>query len=445
MWVLLAVVLVTLAVLSGSRESPRPAQAAGAGPPPTTTPIKHVVIIMKENRSFDEYFGRFPGANGAMSGTMSNGQTVALGQTPDPMPNDICHVYSCWLSSWDGGAMDGFDQAQGASSSTGADLAYSQMTQASIPNYWAYASTYALADNMFSSARGVSFGNNLFTFAAQDGQYDPTTGNRAVYDLPATATSPESPNPWGCDAPPDTLEVMMAPDRSKSLMFPCFGFSALPNILQPVGLTWNVFDPYPSDPHNALDALRPDRFDPAIWSHVVALSNLASDAKAGTLPNVSWYISSQTEHPPASACAGENETVKLVNALMKSSEWSSTAIFVVWDDYGGFYDHVPPPVVDGVSDGFRVPLIAISPYTRTGQSSGGGSISHTLYTLASLPRFIEDNWSLPAMTPKDASANDLMDMFDFAAPVRPKLALSTRTCTPLTAAEQAAVAAEPAD
>ena len=284
MWVLFAVVLVTLAVLSGSRGSPHPAQAAGAGPPPTTTPIKHVVIIMKENRSFDEYFGRFPGANGAVSGTMSNGQTVALGQTPDPMPNDICHVYSCWLSSWDGGAMDGFDHAQGASSATGANLAYSQMTQASIPNYWAYASTYALADNMFSSARGVSFGNNLFTFAAQDGQYDPTTGNRAVYDLPATATSPESPNPWGCDAPPDTLEVMMAPDRSKSLMFPCFGFSALPNVLQPVGLTWNVFDPYPSDPHNALDALRPDRFDPAIWSHVVALSKLAADAKAGDPP-----------------------------------------------------------------------------------------------------------------------------------------------------------------
>jgi phospholipase C len=108
------------------------------------TPIKHIVVIFKENRSFDEYFGQFPGANGATTAVNSKGVTVKLAQTPDPLPNDVWHMPSAFKTAYDGGRMDGFDRERGAVSATGQPLALSQMTESQIPNYWAYARTYAL-------------------------------------------------------------------------------------------------------------------------------------------------------------------------------------------------------------------------------------------------------------------------------------------------------------
>lgn len=439
--------VIAVAVYGLSRQSvaPNVASAGVSAPPPSATPIQHVIFIMKENRSFDEYFGQFPGANGSTTGVLSNGQTIPLGTTPDPMPQDIGHGYADWLAAWDGGKMDGFANEKDATTPSGTDLAYTQMSQSEIPNYWRYALTYTLADNTFSDARGASFGNNMFEFAAQDGQYDSSIGNRALYDITASATAPTQTSPWGCDSPPDALELMLAPDGSKSLAFPCFGFASLPNELANTGMTWGVYRPNRSSPHDALDALRQVRYNPSLWSHNYPTSALNTAATQGTLPQVAWYLPTQVEHAPQSACAGENDTVRLVNAVMKGPQWSSTAIVIAWDDWGGYYDHVAPPVVDGVRYGFRVPMIVISPYTAPGPSADGGSIDHTFYSFASILKMIEDNWHLPALTPADANANSLLGTFDFTAPPRPPTILSTRTCSPLTATERTAVAQEPPD
>jgi phospholipase C len=129
-----------------------------------------------------------------------------------------------------------------------------------------------------------------------------------------------------------------------------------------------------------------------------------------------------SEHAPASVCVGENWTVKMLNALMKSSLWSSSAVFLTWDDWGGFYDHVPPQQIDGYGLGFRVPLIVISPYAKKGY------IDHTQYEFSSMLRFAEDELSLPTLTSRDRRANDMMNAFDFNQSPRPPLILKQRTC-----------------
>ena len=415
--------------------SSRGSADAGAVPGTAQTPIQHVVIILKENRSFDEYFGKFPGANGATTGKLSNGQTVNLAPTPDPMPQDIDHSPEGWATAYDNGKMDGFDEEDGAITSSGQDLAMTQMSQSQIPNYWSYANTYGLGDDMFSGFKGASLANNLFTFAAQAGQYDSAVGNKTVYSLPHSQYPPSLPVPWGCDNAPDTVVTMEASNGSLSSVFPCFDFPTVPDMLTKYGVSWNVFRRTATSPHNSLDAIQQDRLDPAAWSHVLPISQFDVEAKAGTLPNVSYIIPTNTEHPPSSACAGENETVSEVNALMHGADWSSSAVVIYWDEWGGFYDHVAPPQADYVSYGFRVPLLVISPFTKVGSSSNGGYISHDFYSQESVAKMIEDMWDLPTLTPRDANASDLFDFFDLSAAPRPKLILTKRACPSYTRAE----------
>jgi len=440
---------VVVTVAAATVLGPQPVHAHTSGASVLTagvavTPIKHVVIIFKENRSFDGYFGRFPGADGATTALKSNGVRVNLTQTPDPVPNDVGHAPNWFKVAYDGGKMDGFDKELGAYSRTGIPLALSQMREFQIPNYWAYARTYALGDHMFADWKGASFTNNLYQIAAQAGRYDASLGFRSVYTIPV---SPSTPNllHWGCDDPPDTYVYMLGTDGSLTKRFPCFNFRSLPNVLAANGVSWSEYT-RSTNLHNALDALTPVRRDPALWSRVVPYSNFQTQARAGTLPAVSFVQSEANEHPPRSACAGENETVNLVNSVMSGADWKSTAIFVVWDEWGGFYDHVPPPQIDNISYGFRTPLLVSSPWTKTGTSSGGGSISHTFYSHVSLLKFIEDNWSLPSMTPRDQAANDMMDTFNFAGTTRrPTLRLQTHTCPSLTLAEKRLARAENPD
>ena len=413
------------------------------------TPIQHVVIIQKENRSFDEYFGRFPGADGATQGTMHDGTIVQLGTTPDPLPNDINHSEASFRLAYDGGKMDGFDLEKGAFSSSGQNLAYTQMREEQIPNYWAYARRYALGDRMFASYKGMSFGNNLFTVAAQSGQYDDSNGNRYPIAHPQGGGLRTGLTTWGCDDPPTALVLMRGPDGKESRQFPCFSFNGLPNLLDQYGVSWHYYEPVNgpgSHPkHNALHALNPVFSNPSLWSRVVPVPQFIQDAQAGSLPAVSWVLGVNDEHTPRTACAGENETVSFVNAVMQGPDWPSTVIIMTWDEWGGFYDHVPPPQVDAVSYGFRVPLLVISPFTKRGGGSDGGYISHLFYSHESPLKLIETNWNLPNLTPKDAASNDMMDFFDFGAVSKAPLILQPRACPALTLAQKTAIARDPGD
>ena len=175
---------------------------------------------------------------------------------------------------------------------------------------------------------------------------------------------------------------------------------------------------------SALDAIDHIR-NTSLWTdHVVPTAQFVDDATNGRLPAVSWLVvnADRSEHPPASVCVGENWTVQQLNAVMQGPDWNSTAIFLTWDDFGGFYDHVPPPKVDNFVFGPRVPLLIISPYARQ------GFISHTFYEFSSVLKFIEERFGLKPLTKRDSEANDMLDSFDFDQRPLPPLILKQRQC-----------------
>ena len=409
----LLVTVLCCTMLQGQTSPARPQDSTA--PASDITLIKHIVFIIKENRSFDSYFGTFPGANGATSGEISNGQIIPLIHEPDNLPRDVGHD---WVSSHlavNNSAMNQFDLISGNNANgnlSGDYLAYTQFQQSDIPNYFSYASNFVLADNMFSSLDGPSFPNHLYTISAQ---------SAGAISNPTTGLGPA----WGCDSPSNFTVQVLGSNGQITNQYPCFDVTTLADNLQATGVPWAYYGP-PQGAAGyvwvALDAINHIR-NTSLWSsNVFSDTQFKIDALNGDLPAVSWLVTGHSEHPPASACDGENWTVQQINAIMSGPDWSSTAIFITWDDFGGFYDHVPPPPSDAYGLGIRVPLLIISPYAKN------GFISHTQYELSSVLKFIEERFGLPALTARDAVANDTTDAFDFTQQARSPLILKTRTC-----------------
>lgn len=374
--------------------------------------IRHIVLLVKENRTFDNYFGTFPGANGATTGTISTGDVIPLGQAPDVLPRDISHSFQSAVLAMDDGAMDKFDLIPGANRD-GDYLAYTQYTENDIPNYFAYARHFVLADEFFSSLSGPSFPNHLYTVGAQSNGAINNPGN--------------SQGRWGCDSPDNSRVQVMDDEGRITPEYPCFDFQTLADALEERGLSWKYYAPSEGQSGyiwSALDAIAHIRLTDLWTQHVVPTSQFVSDALTGNLPAMSWLVvgSGLSEHPPASVCRGENWTVEQLNAVMQGPQWRSTVVFLTWDDFGGFYDHEPPPRLDSFGLGPRVPTLIISPWVRSGY------IDHTLLEFSSVLRFVEHRFRLPALAYRDAIANDLLEAFDFdQRPVSPLL-LSTRDC-----------------
>ena len=412
--------------------------AAQAAPAPLSSTasagirkIQHIIFIIKENRSFDQYFGTFPGAEGATSGTISTGQVISLGHTPDQTPYDLGHGYAGLVSSIDSGNMDRFDLIEGGNN-IGDYLSYTEMTQADIPNYFTYASKFVLADRMFSSLHSPSFPNHLFTVGAQSG---------GAFNNPSLPHSTTETKSWGCDADASVTVPVMDAMGNITAQYPCFDFPTLADSLENASISWRYYAPQPGETAyiwSTLDAINHIR-NSSLWSQrVVPSTQFITDITNGQLPAVSWLVvGAESEHPPNSVCEGENWTVKQLNALMQSQYWNSSAVFLTWDDFGGFYDHVPPPLTPSGTFGYgaRVPLLIISPYAKSGY------ISHTQYEFSSVLKFIEERFALPPLTDRDANANDTLDSFDFSQTPIPPFTLKRRSC-PLVSALDVALGRE---
>jgi phospholipase C len=400
------------------------AGAQPAAPPVGIQKINHVVFLIKENRTYDNIFGTFNTKYGTKTCTLSTGQVVPEGRAPDRYPHDIDHGWAGALLGMNNGKMDQFDLVGLGSGASGDDtgelLACRQFTSADIPNYFAYAHNFALGARMFSSLHGPSFPNHLYTIAAD---------SFGVIDNPFHLLQTHS---WGCDGPnteeDQELVHVMQPNGIITAQFPCFtGVTTMAETLDNAAVSWKYYAPPSTDPgyiwstFNAISNVRngPD------WSKVVDTSNFISDVQSNQLPSVSWIITPfwQSEHPDASTCEGENATVAELNALMNNpSLWASTAVFVVWDDFGGDYDHVAPVQTDDFGLGPRVPLLIISPYARKGH------ISTTQYEFSSVLKFIEERFGLPALSTRDANANDMSDSFNFNQTPLPPFVLTPRQC-----------------
>ena len=379
----------------------------------TATPIKRVVYIVKENRTFDHMFGRFPGVNGVTVGMDAGTERPLTPATRGAIAEDIEHCYECAIEAWNEGKMDGFNRSEAADRD-----AYTQFLPEDLPNYWAWAERFVLLDNFFTSAHGPSFPNHLYAIAASaGGAYENPVQDRAVLRRRHRETGLFKA--WGCDSLSDAYVGIKDAEGNLDRTFPCFDLETAGDLLDRKRIPWANYSATPYQNGyiwNAFSAISRYRNDPDRWArHVFPVDDLVRHIREDRLPPVTWVTPrfEVSDHPEYSLCWGETWSTKVLNAIMESPMWEETAVFLTWDDYGGFYDHVPPPQVDVFGLGIRAPMLVLSPYAKHGH------VSHELGEFSSVVRFVQDNWGLPQLAERDRAATPLLDAFDFDQRPRP--------------------------
>lgn len=387
----------------------------GTGPvpqpskPPSGGKIQHVVIIFQENRSPDNLFQGLPGADIAGFGLGSGGQNIPLKQVPLTADYDLDHSHSGFLREYAGGKMNGFDRERfkcPAGGCPAGTTAFGYVPPSSVQPYFQLAEQYAFADRMFQSNAGPSFPAHQYIIAG--------TSQTAAGSVLYAAENPKyaNNNPGNCDGDPATTVELIdintgAEDQTSK---PCFDHSTLFDTLDAHGVTFKYYTPSSGGLWVGPDAISHIRSG-ALWSHVV-LSNTAifTDISSGNLPAVSWVIptTEASDHAMVNNGSGPDWVANVVNAVGSSPYWKNTAIFIAWDDWGGWYDHVAPPQYNAYELGFRVPLIVVSPYARPAY------VSHEQHEFGSILHFIEENFSVPSLGYTDARADDLTDCFNFS-------------------------------
>jgi len=376
--------------------------------------IKHVVIIVQENRSVDNFFQGFPGADTVGFGSTHDG-AVALHAVSLSYPTDVDHQHRAWLTEYDNGRMDGWDRVATQPAQPYADFPYAFVPRAQIEPYWQMALHYTFADRTFQSNTGPSFPAHLYLIAGESGF---AANNPNHIETSRFA--------WGCDSPPTaTVSVIAASGEEEPGPFPCYNFPTLADLLDHAGVAWRYYAPainHRGSIWSAYDAIRHIRYGPG-WNNVISPeTRVLADANAGDLPPVTWVVpnASNSDHPfPLRksnydlAIAGQHGpqwVASVVNAIGGGPDWKDTAIVVVWDDWGGWYDHVAPPQLDRMGLGFRVPMIVISPYARRHY------VSHVRHEFGSIIKFVENVNDLPSLDTTDDRSDALFDCFDFDDP-----------------------------
>jgi phospholipase C len=404
--------------------------------PPTRLPIgndassqgfiAHVVIVVQENRSFDNFFATFPGADGATEGLMktaSGDEYVQL--APSRLEQDsLGHEHYSFLLEYDKGKMDGFGLVKRATSHgnvKAGQYTYRYVIPQDIAPYWTIAQQYVLADHMFTTQSSSSFTAHQDLIAGGT----PVDGDNVI-DFP-------TPSAWGCDAAPGTVTSLITPSgdykRDKG-PFPCFTYSTLRDLLDAKSLTWLYFtNTSHSYVWDAFDAISAVRYGPEWTSNIVIPSTKFYDTITyHQLPSVSWVIPDalDSDHPGLHSDRGPSWVTSIVNAIGESSYWPSTAVVVVWDDWGGEYDNVAPPQIDGQGLGMRVPMLIVSPYARESAPNTPGYISHTQYNFGSILKFVENNWDLGRLGTSDVDARSILDCFNFKQAPRPFIPIAAK-------------------
>jgi phospholipase C len=391
--------------------------SGGAGPPAAisnaarravSSPIQHVVFVIQENRSFNNLFMGYPGATTATYGYDSHGKKVAV--EPRKLWDiwDPGHASDDFFVACDGQGtlpgtdckMDGWNKEPGPPDAP-PTLAYSYVPQSETEPYWTIAGQYVLADDMFASNLDGSFVAHQYLVAGYAGH---------TVDYPLTQ--------WGCEGgKTDTVTTITKERTIGSPVRACFGYSTLADEADAAGVSWRYYAGSIYADGGLWSAFQANRriFYGADWSDDVISppSQFLTDVANGTLADVTWITSTweTSDHPSPDAKHGPAWIASIVNAIGTSKFWKSTAIFVMWDDWGGWFDPVQPVYEDYDGLGFRVPLLVISPYAKS------GSVTHVQYETASVLRFIEDNFGLAQLSRSDARANDPANdpaTFDYA-------------------------------
>ena len=397
--------------------------------PRFATPIRHVVILYEENHSFDNVLGALcvqdQRCDGATTGQLADGATIALGQASDIVP-DVLHTDRGQIAAIDGGKMDGFSTIKGCTQSSGYQC-YSQFQPSQIPAVAALARKFVISDRTFESSAIPSWGSHLDLVTAT---LDGFTG-----DNPVPSTTGHSVGPgWGCDSFRDALWRSSSgkmwvpsciPKKSGAGPYRASPVKWVPTIMDRLAAgsySWKLYAPALSQtgtPYGwAICPTFADCLDTTQKTHVVPSGQVISDAAAGTLPNFSIVTPENdvSQHNQFSMIQGDGWISQVVNAIMNGPNWNTTAIFITWDDCGCFYDHVAPPAGLGI----RVPMIIVSPYAKA------GTTDHTTASLQSLLAYTEHAYNLAPLALADSHAYPYTNSFDYTqTPIAPKTLRST--------------------
>jgi phospholipase C len=515
----MAVVLATLCATLCAACTSQPATS----PHPTSTPggvskIRHVVIIMQENRSFDSFFGTYPGADGIPA---RNGQfTVCV---PDPRTKGCDQPYhdpslvnggaghnlTDAMADVDGGKMDGFvknaedEPTRGCSTTPPAAvclpssppdvMGYHDARE--IPNYWTYAKDFVLQDHMFEPVDSWSLPAHLYLVSGWSAHCTSTNPDSctndpeqaaaaaqglSLKDLPAafrscmaahgvtklTSTSITDPKVIAAGEAclgyltPAQLQLLLGNGGDEAAQLGLYSWTDLTYLLHKAGVSWAYYvqsgiqpdcDDNPDQTAAGCAPVAQGAKTPSIWNPLPSFTDVKADrqlgdiknlsafytaADRGTLPAVSWVAPSQdnSDHPPANLATGQAYVTNLINTIMRGPDWDSTAIFLAWDDWGGFYDHVVPPQVDQNGYGLRVPALVISPYAKRGY------VDHQTLSFDAYNKFIEDDFlggarldpatdgrpdPRPDVREDVKILGNLLADFDFNQPPRAPVLLST--------------------
>jgi len=405
-----------------------PSSMAGVAAGLAPDPIKHVVFLVQENRAYDNLFGLYCQVKGTYCPVAADGIPAGTCVPIDPrntsagcvrpynltstLTTDMRHNYEASRAAWDHGHMDGFWAAEGKRNET-----FGHYNGSTIPVYWDLAEQYALSDRFFSSAQGYSLPNHWYLVA----DTPPTTGFRepsgylSSYTLAHRYLNESNATP--------TIEGELV---NSTVSWKYFDGALAPYNTAISTLSQNsTIAGLSAYSYWAPLAARSQSYATNVSNHFVPQSNFFSDASAGSLPSLSWVIPTDkySDHAQFSNLVdGQDWVTSVVNAVESSPEWNSTVLFVTWDDYGGWYDHVNPPTVGSFGDGMRVPLLAIGPYVRPGY------VSHHPMDFGSILRFMERRTGLSCLgAARDFNATMPLDMFNFSQSPRPPIIFTNDT------------------
>lgn len=447
--------------------------------PPGLHKVKHVIVIMQENRSFDSYFGTFPGADGIP--VRHGAPSVCV---PDPASGTCVtphvnhadvngggpHSAANAVADIDGGKMDGFvaqaeagrklctDPFDPACDNSATPDVMGYHTESDIPNYWAYAKDFVLQDHMFEPNASWSLPAHLFLVSEWSAyctkNYSPSSCVNSLGGRQGSVPAKEATPHEGQEGPTN-------PGTNGQ---PIYAWTDLTYLLHENHVSWRYYMVPGSEPdceNPAAETCAPVQqrpYTPGIWNPLPWFDTVKADhqlrniqsvdrfyvaARHGSLPAVSWVVPSGdvSEHPPAPVSYGQSYVTSLVNAVMRSADWRSTAIFLTWDDWGGFFDHVAPPLVDENGYGLRVPGIVISPYAKHGY------VDHQILSFDAYDKFIEDDFlggkrldpqtdgrpdPRPTVRENVRILGNLVHDFNFKQPPRPPVMLPVHPVTTLT-------------
>ncbi len=417
----------------GGGDAPPVPTNASAPPPrhPKGDPIKHIVLMIQENRTFNNLFAGFPGAVSSTTGeelvkagTGYVEQQVPLAETNLLAKGNLNHRYAAYQTASNNGAMDGFNLIKYGTNGKPENLApYQYVNPTKIAPYRKIASQWGLADELFQTQGSGSF------IAHQD----LIRGGTFINTSESLIDDPTSNAAWGCLSPAGAktslITTSLRYEQNKG-PFPCTTdfpypsqYMTLGDLMNAKGISWKYYAPAPIKAQvgaiwNAYLVIASICNSQGVCSSNVSSpeKNVLSDINSGALPAMSWVVpdAQNSDHPGySSKDTGPSWVASVVNAIGKSQYWNSTAVIVVWDDWGGFYDPVAPPFQDDQGGaGFRVPMLVISPYVKAGSGSHGGYISNTVYGFGSIIRFIEDNWRLGRLGTTDQSSTSIANMFN---------------------------------